>query len=145
MLEVVATIQHVSCFGSDGYIGLTISKGVAPYQVKWTYPNGSIVLTKNISNLEAGLYKAVVTDARGHRFEREYNISQPDLLEVENLISSRLDIRCFGEKTGVLDIRVTGGTQPYLLHTVDWTRCAYGGYQSFECTVFRSRYLYRVY
>lgn len=119
MLEVVATIQHVSCFGgSNGYIGLTISKGVAPYQVEWTYPNGSIVLTKNISNLETGLYKVVVTDARGHRFESEYFISQPDLLEVENLISSRLDIRCFGEKTGVLDIRVTGGTTPY---SIQWT------------------------
>ncbi|HOU27513.1 MAG TPA: SprB repeat-containing protein, partial [Paludibacteraceae bacterium] len=119
MLEVVATIQDVSCFGgSDGYIWLTISKGVGPYPVEWTYPDGNIVLNQNITNLKAGLYKAVVTDARGHRFEREYNISQPDLLEVENLISSRLDIPCFGEKTGRLDIRVTGGTTPY---SIQWT------------------------
>lgn len=116
MLEIEATIQHVSCFGgSNGYIGLIISKGVAPYQVKWTYPNESTILTKNISNLETGLYSVLVTDARGHRFEREYFISQPDLLEVENLISSRLDIRCFGEKTGVQisGLRVEQHHTPY--------------------------------
>ncbi|MGY6562593.1 MAG: T9SS type B sorting domain-containing protein [Luteibaculaceae bacterium] len=65
-LRLFAGITPVDCFGeSTGAIILTILGGTAPYSVLWTFPDGSTSTDVNLSNLLAGDYTILVTDANG--------------------------------------------------------------------------------
>ena len=53
---------HVTCGANNGTITSNTIGGNAPYTFLW-YPNGQT--TPNLSGLDAGLYKVIVTDANG--------------------------------------------------------------------------------
>jgi hypothetical protein len=50
---------------ADGWINLSVSGGTPGYTFSWTGPNGFTSGSQNISNLIAGTYTVVVTDANG--------------------------------------------------------------------------------
>ena len=64
-LQVNAVTSDIDCFGNNnGSIDLTVSDGATPYSFIWN--NGAI--TEDLSNLAAGTYTVVVTDAAGQSY-----------------------------------------------------------------------------
>src|SRR5690606_3195185 len=78
-LQVVATPSLPSCHnGADGSIQLSITGGEPPYTVLWD--NGS--MNSTISNISAGTYHYIVSDANGETVSDEVTLNNPELLDV---------------------------------------------------------------
>ncbi|NVK05893.1 MAG: gliding motility-associated C-terminal domain-containing protein, partial [Flavobacteriia bacterium] len=105
-------IQNVSCFdGNDGAAYVDVMGGTAPYSISWS--NGSS--NDTISNLGAGSYTAVVTDANGCIDSTTVVITQP-ATGITATLTVHQHVYCKGELTGILAVDVTGGTAPYSLN-----------------------------
>ncbi len=103
----------VSCFGgTNGIVDLSVSGGTLPYTFVWS--NGET--TEDISNLAAGTYSVSVTDVNGCTTSSSVTINEP-AAALNPVISSTVQINCFGDETGSVDLSVTGGTAPY---TYSW-------------------------
>ena len=105
--SIVATMP--TCFGdNDGQLVGFISGGEAPYSYLWCDDNGQFLNPATM--LFAGNYCLTVTDENGCTAEGTVVLNEPDLLEINSLVT---DIDCFGAANGVIDAVVTGGTYPY--------------------------------
>ncbi len=104
---IVQQLCHDSC---DGSIALTLDNATEPISYAWS--DGSDAPTA--SNLCAGYYTAIITDANGCVFQASYTIDAIAPLSSEAVIG---DIACFGGTTAA-EVSVTGGTPGY---TVVWT------------------------
>lgn len=113
--SVYAGGVNVGCYGgSNGSITSSVSGGVPGYTYSWTGPNGFTASTANISNLAAGTYSLVVTDAAGCTKSTSTILTQPSQLTVS---LSKTDIQCQGGSDGTASSIVTGGIAPY---TYNW-------------------------
>jgi len=108
VLTASAVATNVSCFGgNNGSVTLTVSGGTAPYTYNW----GGGVVTQNLSNVPAGAYNVVVTDANGCIVSAGATVTQPaSAVAATGTISHVL---CNGGSTGAITLNVTGGTAPY--------------------------------
>ena len=98
----------VSCFGGDdGSIDFTISGGVPAYTYDWS--NGSD--EEDIDTLMAGNYSVIATDLNGCIDSLQVTITEP--ISPISLIETHIDVLCFGDATGSIDVSVAGGTPPY--------------------------------
>lgn len=115
-LQINGTSQMVSCHGaSDGQINITINGGTAPYSYNWG--NGST--TKDISDLTAGNYPIIVTDANGCQAGTTFTISQPDELTASVSVTHATN----GANNGSATANTTGGTAPF---TWQWSNSQSG-------------------
>jgi gliding motility-associated-like protein len=115
-LSLSTTQVNVLCFGnSTGSINLTPTGGTAPYTYLWS--NGSVV--QDPQNLVAGAYSVVVTDANGCTETTSATITQPAMNTT--LATSHVNVLCFGDATGSIDLTVTGVLPPY---TFNWSNTA---------------------
>jgi hypothetical protein len=74
-LPRIDSIQHVSCYGAtDGYVGLSVVGGKAPYEFLW--PDSSTLMVR--SDLGAGSYVITITDSTGCQSLDTLTILQPD-------------------------------------------------------------------
>lgn len=106
-LEVSADVNNISCHGeSDGNITITPSGGIPAYSLIWG--NGSI--SPSISQLAQGNYSLQITDLNNCLLDSQFEIKEPDVLEVQFNIE---DETCEGEFNGSIATNVSGGTQPY--------------------------------
>ena len=109
---------NVSCNGDhNGSINLEMTGGILPYTYLWS--NSEI--TQDISDLGAGAYSVLVTDANGCTFTASMTLSQPDLFEVVSVTGSDFNgfsVSCFGSDNGTIDLELTGGVINY---TYNWT------------------------
>jgi len=114
---------EISCFESnDGYINLNPSGGSpfqtgAEYTYSWEGPNGFTSSLQNISDLSPGMYNVTITDSLSCSFEFEYEIIEPDPLEI--FVDEQSDVQCNGVFDGVISISPQGGAAPY---TYEWTK-----------------------
>jgi len=109
-LSAVISSANVLCFGAaDGQATIAVSNGTLPYTYLWS--NGST--TQTVTNLAAGTYTAIATDAAGCVIAQSVNITQPAPL-VATLISVQ-NVLCPHDMNGGAEIAVTGGTQPILI------------------------------
>lgn len=100
--------KDISCFnGSDGEIELNPFGGTPPYTFNW---NSGTYLTKDINNLTAGNYTTVITDANGCTNSNSLTLVAPP--QISPTIQ-KIDVDCFGNNSGSINLSVTGGTQPY--------------------------------
>lgn len=108
--SVVNNHEDVSCYGSmDGTAHVEVTGGSLPYYYAWnTIPQENDAYA---SELPAGNYNVVVTDAFGCSTNASIIISQPPALRA--IISSYGNISCFGLRNGNINISVTGGTGNY--------------------------------
>ena len=101
--------NDISCFGlNDGKVTLTTTGGTQPYIYSWTKNGNPYASTEDITNLAPGVYDVVITEANNcNILKGSYTIIEPPLLEV-NLVN-QVDILCYGDYTGEININVTGG------------------------------------
>jgi hypothetical protein len=116
MAITVDSVFHVTCNGdSDGAIYTTITGGNPPYVMDWDNDGtGDFDDLDDITGLGGGTYTLTVTDNNGCTAQVMVTIIEPAVLDAT---LSPMDISCFGEMDGAIDMTVTGGTIPYLF---DW-------------------------
>src|SRR5206468_5366504 len=119
----------VQCFGNaTGSVDLTVSGGTAPYTYAWS--NGAT--TQDLTGLTAGTYNVTVTDANGCTATASATLIQPAAALTAS--TTQVNVQCFGNATGSVDLTVSGGTAPYTYAwsngatTQDLTRLTAGAY-----------------
>jgi hypothetical protein len=106
-------LQGLACNGnSNGMLGLQFQGGVAPYALTW---QGQPSNQSTFSNLAAGLYTAVITDAHGCSMQQQYQLSEPPVLQLVTVQQS--NVLCAGQANGSVSVLASGGTAPY---TYNW-------------------------
>ncbi|MGB1317572.1 MAG: SprB repeat-containing protein, partial [Flavobacteriales bacterium] len=107
---VVLTPTDPTCNGgNDGEISSSgVTGGNPPYTFSWT---GTAQTTENLTGLTAGSYTLTVTDSIGCvRTFPTVTLGEPTAISIQE---SHIDITCFGETDGSIDISVSGGTAGY--------------------------------
>lgn len=105
---------NVSCNGdSDGGISVSIGGGTFPYDPLWSGPAGYSSTSENLSGLTAGAYSLLVTDASGCTYNHpSIDITEPPVIDVSIDTTSKLNLSCYGDADGEIDITATGGVSP---------------------------------
>ena len=107
-LSVASVLQSVKCFGdSSGTIQLIASGGTAPYQFNWNTGDS----TSTINLLPQGIYAVTITDTNGCVVNLIDTLTEPaSALTATSVI---INVNCFGDATGSIQLNVSGGTTPY--------------------------------
>lgn len=105
---------NVLCNGQNtGSATIIVAGGNGPYTYLWnTLPPQS---GTTISNLQAGIYTATITDINGCTGNIVVEIEQPDT-PISGAVSPT-NVLCHGDSTGSASANITGGTPPY---TYQW-------------------------
>jgi gliding motility-associated-like protein len=107
-LSVSTETSSIDCFGlSTGAVSATVVGGTAPYQYTWS--NGGT--STSISDVLAGAYSITVTDNHGCTAFSGANVLQPQ--QGLNVAVNVTDPSCHGYANGIVEMTITGGTQPY--------------------------------
>lgn len=110
-LTVSAQIDP-TCFGDTlGAIDITVTGGVTPYTYQWSNSE----TTQDIQDLGAGTYTVVVTDSNSCQTTYIDSILQPTAI---NLTETHVNVLCYGDAIGSINVTTVGGEQPY---TFLWT------------------------
>jgi gliding motility-associated-like protein len=111
--------SNVSCAGgNNGLASIQISQGTLPYVINWLPFGGSNLVA---SNLTAGTYTALVTDALGCQSNVTATVSEPSPVAL-TLQSSTL-VSCNGGSDGTATVNATGGTGVF---TYSWSPISSG-------------------
>ena len=120
---------NVDCFGdSTGSVFLNTQGGAQPYSYEWfgLPPNVPNFLSQ-ITNVPAGIYQVVVTDANGCTESSSnpllndtsnYTITQP--LAPVSALETTVDVICRGGSTGSIILNPSGGTAPSGAYSYLW-------------------------
>lgn len=108
---------NISCNGyNNGNVNLNVTGGTSVYTYSWTGPATYTANTQNISNLVAGTYSVLITDANSCVFSLSQTLTEP-LGMKDTLIPSVYiggnNVSCFSSNNGTLQVTTTGGTGPY--------------------------------
>jgi hypothetical protein len=107
-LAVMTETTPIACFGmSTGSVSAMVVGGTAPYQYAWS--NGAS--STEINNVLAGPYSILVTDNHGCTAFSGANVQQPQ--QGLNVSINVTDPSCHGYSNGIIEMTITGGTQPY--------------------------------
>ncbi|HTA83822.1 MAG TPA: T9SS type A sorting domain-containing protein [Bacteroidia bacterium] len=113
---VTPNVTNVTCNGlSNGAINLTVT-GSGPFTYNWSKGianSCSAVLkntSQNLTNLAAGTYQVIVTDAGGCTAILSVTVSQPSAL---SMTATTTNASCLASN-GSAGITVNGGTSPYV-------------------------------
>lgn len=106
--EVTEEIQGIGCNdGTLGAITLEVSGGQAPYKFLWSHGES----TKDVYDLEEGIYEVEIADQTGCTITKEFEIVSSGALEVK--VTRVQHNICGGKEQGEIDVEVTGGIPPY--------------------------------
>jgi hypothetical protein len=107
-LALSTTQVNVLCNGNNtGSVNLTVTGGTAPYTYLWSN-NGT---AEDPTGMAAGAYTVTVTDASGCTANTTVTITQPAAPLATSF--TQVNVGCFGNSTGSINLTVTGGTAPY--------------------------------
>lgn len=113
-LTLKPLVTHASCNGgSDGKIGLQVT-GTPPYTYEWSTGAN----TPEIDELNAGLYRVKVKDARGNLREAQVQVQNRSTLVLEK---KQVVIPVDGARNGLVEVRVSGGRAPYSFFLSNYT------------------------
>lgn len=108
VLNGTTNVTNVACFGGNtGAINLTPSGGAGGYSFSW----GGGITTEDRTNLVAGSYSVVITDANSCTKTVPVTISQP--AAPVSATSAVTTIACNGGSNGSIDLTPSGGTPGY--------------------------------
>ena len=101
-------VGELDCYGEEtGKAYVSYEGGTPGYSVLWS----NNATTDTISNLAAGTYSVLVTDAHGCSDTSSVTITQPTELKIT--IKDKNDIDCFGGTNGSATAEASGGTPAY--------------------------------
>ncbi|MEM0998634.1 MAG: T9SS type A sorting domain-containing protein [Bacteroidota bacterium] len=107
--------QDPACFGdATGTIDIAVTGGNGGYAYSWS--NNAV--TQDLSGLTAGSYAVTVTDLNNCSAADTFALGQPSVIL---LSETHLNVPCFGDSTGAIDLTVSGGTPGY---TYQWSNAA---------------------
>ncbi|MEO8069294.1 MAG: choice-of-anchor L domain-containing protein [Flavobacteriales bacterium] len=105
---------NISCNGgSNGNIDATVAGGTAPVTYAWTGPGAFTAITEDITNLIAGNYALLATDANGCTTNTAMALVQPAAISISTVSSTNVD--CNSGNTGAGQVSASGGVAPYSL------------------------------
>jgi hypothetical protein len=105
-LTANATLISPTCFGGqDGNIDLSVTGGASPYNYQWSNSDNS----EDISNLFAGNYTVIVTDAMGCDTMITYTINNGLALDISVIVTNA---SC-GQNNGSATVNIANGTSPF--------------------------------
>jgi len=110
----ITNILNVACWGdSTGSAMAVMASGVSPFNYQWDDP--LLQQTQTASNLSAGTYIVIVSDAYGCAGTDTVIISSPQT----NVSAYIIDFptSCYGGSNGYAQVYTSGGTSPY---TYSW-------------------------
>lgn len=106
--SIVSGISHNKCYGNcEGTATVIAAGGTPPYSYTWL---GLNQYSQFATNLCAGTYTLIITDANNCTTSQTITITQPDSLTITANIS---DVKCFNGNDGIINVYVTGGTPTY--------------------------------
>ncbi|MCH1527456.1 MAG: SprB repeat-containing protein, partial [Candidatus Poseidoniaceae archaeon] len=109
-IQSLDSVVNVSCFGgNDGELFISVNDGTPGYSYNWT--EGTTGVDSNIDSLFSGLYVVEISDTNNCVFIDSIQIDQPSA--PINISDVHVDILCFGDSTGNINLSVVGGTPPY--------------------------------
>jgi gliding motility-associated-like protein len=112
MPSVLPFGQSIACHGAQtGSITTTLSGGTGPYTYAWSGPAGFSSTAASLTNVGAGTYELLVTDANGCTASATRTLSQPDPLQVGTSVATALS--CSGINNGSALASASGGQAPY--------------------------------
>ncbi len=107
-LSLQGEAADVDCYGDLGWINTEVSGGTLPYDFLWNDDNTN----QNQTDIAAGTYHLTVTDANSCIISGSWQVTQPNApIEISDI--DVVNVYCFGESTGSIDITVEGGTPDY--------------------------------
>ena len=112
---IAATVSHqnnVLCNGgNNGTATITVTGGTSPFTYAWSH--GLNTTNATVSNLTAGNYTVLVTDANGctATVPVSLTITQPATLVLTN--AGTTNVSCYGQNDGSATVSVSGGVAPY--------------------------------
>ncbi|WP_176829760.1 SprB repeat-containing protein [Tenacibaculum sp. MAR_2009_124] len=130
--ELIATISIPSdgqlfCHNdTDGKMEVAVTGGLAPYRYHWYVRDGSGGKTfisgatgTTLSNLSTGNYGVEVIDRDGNGVKTtdEKEMENPVLVEIAS--SKIINVACFGDNTGEIEVTLAGGNNSYIY---EWTK-----------------------
>jgi gliding motility-associated-like protein len=99
---------NVSCYGFDnGSLDISVTGGVGTYDYSWNIGSSN----QDLINLPPGTYSLTITDDNNCTVNSSYTITQP--LQPLNSTISQVNVSCYGDSTGFVNLNVTGGTIAY--------------------------------
>ncbi|MBK9016944.1 MAG: SprB repeat-containing protein [Saprospiraceae bacterium] len=120
-----ATGSSLACNGDqNGTIEFTALGGVPPYQFDWANQDNSVsgsgfIMTDGqvmvLSGLPGGQYSIHLSDIA---FDTTVLVQIIEPTKLTATANSVVDVTCFGDCDGSIDLGITGGTPPYL---VNWS------------------------
>ena len=108
-LDVELVVGDISCEGNDGSLQVQVNAGLEPYTYVWS----TGASTGTITDLDAGAYDVVVTDANGCT----KTLSKALSYNAMTISLSGTDASC-EQTNGAVDLTIIGGQSPY---SVTWS------------------------
>jgi hypothetical protein len=105
----VDSTSPATCGSTNGAINISVNGGTGSYGYLWS--NGAT--TQDLSNVAAGTYFVIVSDANGCSTSASAQVTTPSGLAVNLGVNGITDVACNGGNTGAIDVTVVGGTTPY--------------------------------
>ena len=97
--------------GNNGKIYITVNGGSSNYSYIWNGPNGYFSNSEDILGLYSGTYFLVVTDSTNCSLTDTIYVDQPSSLSLN--LDTIINLLCFEQCTGQIDITPTGGDSTY--------------------------------
>ena len=118
---------------NNGSIIATVIGGTPDYSYEWRKDADPTIIgtTASITNLSKGMYHLLVKDKNGCTLPQvDYEIIQPDKLEIVLTPTPNTELKCFGATTAEYKALITGGVKEY---TLEWLNTTTGQkYSSIE-------------
>jgi gliding motility-associated-like protein len=93
--------------GNDGSINLTPAGGSGAYTYTWSGPGGFAATTQDVNNLTQGTYTVTISDGLCQPIVLQFELHEPLPLVIEEVLASHVNVDCFGETTGVIEVAIT--------------------------------------
>jgi len=105
--------------GNDGSASVVAAGGNPPYTYLWN--DALLQTTPAAGQLTAGSYQVKVSDSFGCSVKKYISVPlNEELLRIELIDSSKVNVSCIGEQDGSLFINIQGGNGPYNVSS-PWT------------------------